>query len=99
MGKSTQRYPPWRENPVTEDNDNSKPFRKMADDIMHNANGDFGGAFVLVPPKGAGNVIATLVLDNTGDAAQFWSNLQVKCKLQLDELATASRNQQAGFRR
>ena len=48
-------------------------FRRMADAIEKNEN--FGGAFVVVPPEGAGESVQTLLLDPTPDPAQFWQML------------------------
>ena len=54
----------------------SEPFSKMAERIDHNASEAFGGAFVIVPPAGAGTMIETLLLTQSGDPANFWLVLQ-----------------------
>lgn len=71
-------------------------FRKMAAAIDHNAEkGNFGGAFVILPPKDGGDVVETLILDSTQDAAQFWTLLKTKCDVQIRKADEASRHGQA----
>lgn len=79
--------------------DRSKPFSEMAEKIIHNEQSPFGGAVVIVPPDNGGGVISTLILDTSGDAAQFWALLQTKCKYELEQLGNNNRNAQAGFPR
>ena len=65
----------------------------MAEAIERNAEGAFGGAFVIVPPNSdAGEPIETLILDTKQDPAQFWMLLKTKCDL---ELATLDQQQRA----
>jgi hypothetical protein len=72
-------------------------FRDMADTIEANTN--FGGCFVIVPPEGAGEPVQTLLLDPSPDPAQFWSMIQTKCQIQLAEIEMAKRNNAAFGRR
>lgn len=59
----------------------------MADAIERNSEGNFGGAFVVIPPSAeAGEPIETLILDAKQDAAQFWMLLKTKCDLELAAL-------------
>jgi len=73
-------------------------FRKMADAIERNAD-NFGGAFVVVPPKDAGDPIETLILDVRQDAAQFWILLKSKCEAEIAKADQQQRAQQGFARR
>lgn len=53
-------------------------FSDMAKRMEHNAESKFGGSFVIVPPEGAGDPMEALILDTTGDPAQFLMLLQAK---------------------
>ena len=64
--------------------DYSTAFRLMADRIDLNAGQGFAGAFVLMPPDG--EAIQTLLLDNIGHAAVFWSMLKTQCQMALDDI-------------
>jgi len=69
----------------------------MAAAIERNAEGSFGGAFVVIPPNSdAGEPIETLILDAKQDPAQFWMLLKTKCDLELAAL-DAKQRQQATF--
>jgi hypothetical protein len=70
-------------------------FRAMADRIERNP-AEFGGACVIVPP-GSVDPIEFLVVDPKGDLAQFYSTIQTKLQLQLEELKDQQRRLQ-GFR-
>lgn len=66
----------------------------MADAIAKNADGPFGGAFVVAPPTPeAGEPLETLILDSKQDAAQFWMLLKTKCDIALGELDQKQRTQ------
>jgi len=67
----------------------SAHFRAMADAIDKNDN--FGGAFVIVPPEGAGESVETLILDGKPDPAQFWQMLLTKCQIMIAEIEAAKR--------
>lgn len=67
----------------------------MADQIDKNGGGDFGGAYVIVPPAG-GNPVECLVLSSEKDIGQFWGALDFTVKKASAELDEISRNQQ-GF--
>jgi hypothetical protein len=71
----------------------------MADAIERNAEGTFGGAFVVIPPADAGEPLETLILDSKQDAAQFWMLLKTKCDIALGELDQKQRSQAAFGRR
>lgn len=58
----------------------------MAEAIEKNAEGSFGGAFVVIPPDGAGDPLETLILDSKQDAAQFWNLLLTKCQIMLADI-------------
>ena len=68
-----------------------KRFRAMADRMALNGDGNFGGAFVVVPPKEGGEPFETLILDSKQDAAQFWTLLKTKCDVALSELEQKQR--------
>ncbi|MDE2099019.1 MAG: hypothetical protein KGL39_17325 [Patescibacteria group bacterium] len=76
--------------------DTAEKFRLMATAIERNAEGSFGGAFVVVPPPEAGEPLETLILDTKQDPAQFWMLLKTKCDLELAAL-DAKQRQQATF--
>lgn len=69
----------------------SKPFHEMARAIEHNAGQGFGGAVVIVPPQGGGEPIELLMLDSKGDVAQFFSTIQTRIQLLLQDLQDKSR--------
>ena len=73
-------------------------FRQMAERIDHNAASSFGGAYVIIPPKGAFTPWEVLVLDTQEDPAQFLMLLQAKISAMMDELR-AKEAQQGGFGR
>lgn len=54
----------------------SEPFTKMAERIDKNEGESFGGAFVIVPPVGAGDPMQSLMFNTGTDNAQFWLMLQ-----------------------
>lgn len=53
----------------------SEPFTKMAAQIDHNDVAEFGGAFVVIPPDGAGDMVQGFLL-TSADPVQFWLLLQ-----------------------
>jgi len=63
----------------------SDPFSQMASRIDRNAEESFGGAFVIVPPAGAGEPMSALMLSST-DPVQFYMLLQAQITKTLDEL-------------
>lgn len=68
----------------------SDRFRRMADQIDHNAaSGAFAGACVIVPPQGAGSPMEIIVLDPDAGAVQFWSLVVAKVNVQLEEMKKA----------
>jgi hypothetical protein len=71
----------------------------MADAIERNPTGNFGGAFVVVPPVEAGDPLETLILDTKQDPAQFWMLLKTKCDIELGLLDQKQRTGQAFGRR
>lgn len=76
-------------------NEAAKHFRDMADAIEHNSDAPFGGAFVVVPPVGAGDPIETLILDNKQDALQFWKLLVEKGRITVEDLERQTRSSTA----
>jgi hypothetical protein len=78
---------------------NSEFFLKVAEEIDRNVASGFGGAFVVVPPAGAGNPLATVILDARQDGTTFWLMLKSKCDAELQLLAAQERQNQAGFLR
>ena len=79
--------------------DTAERFLAMAETIKRNAEGSFGGAFVIVPPAEGGAVVETLILDSKQDPAQFWNLLMTKCQINLAELDQKQRTGQAFGRR
>lgn len=62
----------------------------MAEIVTKNAASGFSGVFVIVPP-GDGEVHTTLLLDPSENIAGFWSIIQTKAGLALEELAQKER--------
>lgn len=69
----------------------STPFRKMAEQIEHNAGAGFGGACVIVPPANGGEPIELLMLDPKGDIAQFYATIQSRITVLLQKLEDQQR--------
>ncbi len=70
---------------MTDELSTSARFRRMADQIDHNASGSFAGAYVIVPPAfGDAQMtelfppIEVLVLDTSQSPVQFLSMLSAK---------------------
>ena len=74
-------------------------FFEMKERIDKNDSAAFGGAFVIVPPEGAGEPVSTLLLDANPDPAQFWQMLLTKCQIMIAEIEVAKRSNQAFGRR
>lgn len=74
-------------------------LRRMAEKIELNDSASFGGAFVIIPPIGAGEPIETLILDGQQDPAQFFILLKSKIDSAIAGLDAAQRANQTGFRR
>lgn len=79
--------------------DTPSRFRAMADALEKNADGSFGGAFVIVPPEAGGDPIETLILDSKQDAAQFWNAVITKCQFMLADVEQKQRAGQVFGRR
>lgn len=72
-------------------------LRRMADHLDRNKDADFGGCAVIVPPS-TNETIEVLILDSSGDAAQFLSTILTRIQtIQVEMAATAKR--QAAFGR
>lgn len=78
---------------MTEELSISDRFRRMADQIDHNAGGSFAGAYVIVPPilqdAGAAELfppIEVLVLDTSQSPVQFLSMLSAKVAVALEHV-------------
>lgn len=68
-------------------NERAKLFRDMADRIAHNEDAHFGGAFVLVPPVGAGTHVEGLNLTDC-NAPWFWLNVRSIADAQIQAMQT-----------
>lgn len=79
--------PPTKETP-------SDILRRVADLIERNPSNSFGGAAVVLPPEGAH--IEVLILDPSVNLAQFWSALQGRIALTLQELDGQQHRQWTG---
>jgi hypothetical protein len=80
----------------------SFPFRRMADNIERNGEAlGFGGAAVIVPPLATGTEkpVEILLLDASGDPAQFLSTVLSRIQIMLKEIDDKQRFAQAGFPR
>lgn len=75
--------------------DNSLAFARMTAKVVQNEQNEFGGAFVIVPPEGAGEVVETLILDRQSDPIQFWKMLMEKAAATVSRLEDQARNQSA----
>lgn len=83
----------------------SDRFRRMADQIDHNATGSFAGAYVIVPPalmdEGAVALfppIEVLVLDTSQSPVQFLQMLSSKVAIALEHVK-AQEARAAGYGR
>jgi hypothetical protein len=65
---------------------NAEPFDTMHERINKNADSPFGGACVIVPPQGGGDVISYLSLDQGQDPVLFWSTVRSQVELTLEKL-------------
>ena len=74
-------------------------LRELADRITANEGAPFGGAFLVAPPEGGGDILSTLIIDSRVDPAQFFALLKTKCEMALNELLDQQRNQTAFGRR
>ena len=74
-------------------------LRELADRISQNDGASFGGAFLVAPPEGGGDILSTLIIDSRVDPAQFFALLKTKCEMALNELLDQQRNQTAFGRR
>ncbi len=64
----------------------SEPFTKMAERIDKNEGESFGGAFVIVPPTGAGEPMQAVTFNTGTDPAAFWMLLQAQINVTLENL-------------
>lgn len=72
-------------------------LRRMADHLDRNKEASFGGCAVIVPPS-TNETIEVLILDSSGDAAQFLSTILTRIQtIQVEMAATVKR--QAAFGR
>ena len=74
-------------------------LRALADRISQNDGAAFGGAFLVAPPEGGGDILSTLIIDSRVDPAQFYALLKTKAEMALNELLDQQRNQTAFGRR
>lgn len=77
---------------------NAAPFQNMTESILHNAAYKFGGAAVIVAPKVTGNEqpIELLMLDTSGQPAQFLATLLTRIQQMMREIDDQTRMAQ-GF--
>lgn len=68
-------------------------FRQLADKIDKNAEEDFSGAFMIVPPSG--DPVQGIMLSNS-DLATFWSVVKSKVDIVLLEIDQTQRQKQFG---
>lgn len=82
--------------PKTRDQIASDKLETMARRVQTNYGNAFGGVVVIVPPTGSqggfgGNSIELLLLDESGNPAQFWSTLKTRVEMELAELQDRER--------
>lgn len=71
-------------------------LRRMADHLDRNKDASFGGCAVIVPPS-TNETIEVLILDSSGDAAQFLSTILTRIQnIQVDMAVVAKRQQTFG---
>lgn len=70
-------------------------FARMAERIKKNEGEPFGGAFVAVPPGGAG-VVELVVFDNEEKLPQFWALVQTRAQTAIQDAEAKAREGQ-GF--
>ena len=76
--------------------DHANLFRAMADRVMLNKDGYFGGAVVIIPPEGGGEPVDFFLLSKQSPV-MFWASLEAIIKAQISDLDHAAR--QGGFGR
>ena len=64
----------------------SEPFTRMAERIDKNDGEQFGGAFVIIPPDGAGEAMQSLMINSGTDLAAFWMLLQSMINVALENI-------------
>lgn len=64
----------------------SAPFTAMAERIDKNEGESFGGAFVIVPPAGAGEPMQAVMFNTGTDLAAFWMLLQAQINSALEQI-------------
>lgn len=72
--------------------DYSVAFAAMAERIVKNKDESFGGAFVVVPPAGAGEPLQALVINAGVDGAMFWQVLQAQITVALGNIQQQQAN-------
>ena len=68
----------------------AKQFDAMAARIRLNADDQFGGAFLMVPPANVGKAVELLALSNQ-NPGNFWMNLKLYIDQAYQEVADAAR--------
>lgn len=91
------------QSPKGQDQIASDKLERMAARVQTNFGNAFGGVVVIVPPAGpqggfGGDAIELLMLDESGNPAQFWSTLKTRIDMTLSELQEKER-QLTGFGR
>jgi len=66
-------------------------FDQMAAQIRLNKAGNFGGAFVLVPPAGIGMPTASLFMNSPGAGLIFWQALKSTVDDQINQIKDQQR--------
>jgi hypothetical protein len=75
----------------------AQPFLDMAARIQRNADSDFAGAAVIVPPEG--DPIVVMTMDPKKDGLSFWGTLKARVEMEGQEfLDRATRKEQENRR-
>jgi hypothetical protein len=77
-------------------------LRAMADRIERNSESEFAGCFVVIPPQTpdgrGGDTVEMLLIDPTGDAANFWSTAGNKLDTAVGRFKEINSTPQLGYR-
>lgn len=73
--------------------DMAEPFSRMAAKIRHNAEDQFAGAFVIMPPSG--EPIEVLILEPNTNEAVIWGQIKARIEMKLADLDDLQRRSQS----
>ena len=73
-------------------------FRAIADRLERNAEEEFGGVFLLVPPDGGGDPVDGMFLASKPNPVSYWASVNGQIEMAIEEFKAAN-TPQGGQRR